>query len=318
MHRTGLTELEVVLAVARRKSFRGAALELGMSATAVSSAVAGLEARLKVRLFNRSTRSVALTDAGQRYVERITPALAEIQSAGEEAGSGHDRPSGTLRINTPQGVATLLMEPLLCQYAQYYPEMRIDVVSESRLIDIVAEGFDAGVRLAESVPQDMIAVPLSPDIRMLVVATSGYLKRCGTPTQPADLLMHQTIGMRMSHGGIYHWELEKGDQKLQMNLPVRMALNEMPAIKQAVMAGLGIGFIAEWFIQDELNTGALLPLLESWCPAFGGLRLYYSGHRFVPARLRALINLVHELKLGSHRCDSILKESSGTIESTEW
>lgn len=299
MHRTGMTELEVVLAVARRNSFRGAAQELSMSTTAVSSAVAGLEARLKVRIFNRSTRSVALTDAGRRYVERIAPALAEIKSAGEEAGTGIDMPSGTLRINAPQGVAFLLLEPLLNPYAQRYPEVRIDIVSESRLIDVVAEGFDAGIRLAESVPQDMIAVPLSRDIRMLMVATPGYLKRHGTPRHPRDLLKHQSIGMRMSHGGIYHWELEKGGQKLQMELPMRMALNELPAIKQAVLLGLGIGYITEWFIQDELKSGALTPVLVPWCPSFGGLRLYYSGHRFVPARLRALIDLVHELGLAT-------------------
>lgn len=298
MHRTGLTELEVVLAVARRNSFRGAAQELGMSTTAVSSAVAGLEARLKVRLFNRSTRSVALTDAGQRYVERIAPALAEIQSAGEEASTGPDTPSGTLRINAPQGAATLLLEPLFLAYAQRYPAVRIDIVSDSRMIDIVADGFDAGIRLAESVPQDMIAVPLSRDIRMLVVAAPEYLKHHGTPRHPRDLLRHQSIGMRMSHGGIYQWELERGDQKLQMDLPVRMALNELSAIKQAVLLGLGIGFISEWFIEDELKAGTLAPVLVPWCPSFGGLRLYYSGHRFVPARLRALIELTHELRLG--------------------
>src|ERR1700749_3274945 len=235
MHRTGMTELEVILAVARRNSFRGAALELGMSTTAVSSAVAGLEARLKVRLFNRSTRSVALTDAGQRYVQRVAPALAEIRSAGEEAGAGPDAPSGTLRINAPQGAAFLLLETLFSRYAQRYPQMRIDIVSESRMIDIIAEGFDAGIRLAESVPQEMIAVPLSRDIRMLVVATPEYLERHGKPRHPRDLLKHQSIGMRMSHGGVYHWELERDGEKLQMDLPVRMALNELPAIKQAVL-----------------------------------------------------------------------------------
>ncbi|WP_176100251.1 LysR family transcriptional regulator [Burkholderia cepacia] len=297
MHRTGMTELEVVLAVARRSSFRGAALELGMSTTAVSSAVAGLEARLKVRLFNRSTRSVSLTDAGQRYVERIAPALAEIRSAGEDAAAGPDTPSGTLRINAPQGAAHLLLGPLFHPYAQRYPDVRIDIVSESRLIDIVAEGFDAGIRLAEAVPQDMIAVALSRDIRMLVVATPEYLKRHGTPRHPRDLLKHQSIGMRMAHGGIYHWELERNGQKLQMDLPVRFALNELAAIKQAILFGLGIGFISEWFIGEELKSGALVPVLAPWCPSFGGLRLYYSGHRFVPARLRALIDLAHELRL---------------------
>ncbi|MDR8727195.1 LysR family transcriptional regulator [Burkholderia pseudomultivorans] len=297
MHRTGMTELEVVLAVARRSSFRGAALELGMSTTAVSSAVAGLEARLKVRLFNRSTRSVSLTDAGRRYVTRIAPALDEIRSAGEEAGTGPDTPSGTLRVNAPQGAAFLLMEPLFYRYAQRYPDVRIDIVSESRMIDVVAEGFDAGIRLAESVPQDMIAVPLSRDVRMLVVATPDYLKAHGMPRHPRDLLAHRSIGMRMSHGGIYQWELERKGEKLRMDLPVRLALNEMAAIKQAVLLGLGIGFISEWFIDDELKRGALVPVLVPWCPSFGGLRLYYSGHRFVPARLRALIDLVHELRL---------------------
>ncbi|MDQ0141360.1 LysR family transcriptional regulator [Cupriavidus necator] len=296
-----MTELEVVLAVARRSSFRGAALALGMSTTAVSSAVSGLEARLKVRLFNRSTRSVALTDAGQRYVARIAPALAEIQRANEEAATESDAPSGTLRINAPQGVALLLLEPLFHQYAQRYPQVCIDIVSESRLIDVVAEGFDAGIRLAESVPQDMIAVPLSRDLRMLVVATPEYLKRNGTPRHPRDLLKHQSIGMRMSHGGIYQWELKHKSQKLQMDLPVRMVLSEMPAIKQAVLLGLGIGFISEWFIDEELKSGALVPVLVPWCQPFGGLRLYYSGHRFVTVRLRALVELIHELRLGEGR-----------------
>ena len=298
MHRTGMTDLEVVLAVARRSSFRGAAQELGMSTSAVSSAVAGLEARLEVRLFNRSTRSVALTDAGQRYVERIAPALAEIQRANVEIAREPDAPSGTLRINVPQGAAFLLLEPLFYQYAQRYPQVRIDIVSESRLVDVIAEGFDAGIRLAEAVPQDMIAVPLSADLRMLVVATPDYLQRHGTPRHPRDLLKHQSIGMRMSHGGIYQWELERKGQKLRMDLPVRMALNEMLAIKQAVLLGLGIGFISEWFIADEVQSGQLTPVLAPWCQPFGGLRLYYSGHRFVPARLRALIDLVHELRPG--------------------
>lgn len=297
MHRTGMTELEVVLAVARRNSFRGAALELGMSTTAVSSAVAGLEARLNVRLFNRSTRSVALTDAGQRYVERITPAMAEIHRANEEAGAEPDAPSGTLRINAPQGAAFLLLGPLFSEYAQKYPQVRVDIVTEARMVDIVADGFDAGIRLAESVPQDMIAVPLSRDIRMLVVATPDYLARHGTPRHPRDLLKHQSIGMRMSHGGIYQWELERNGKKLQMDLPVRMALNELLAIKQATLLGLGIGFISEWFIDEELRAGALVPMLVPWSQPFGGLRLYYPGRKFVPARLRALIALIHELGL---------------------
>ncbi|GAB7537697.1 LysR family transcriptional regulator [Burkholderia sp. 3C] len=296
MHRTGMTELEVVLAVARHASFRAAARELGMSSTAVSAAVAGLEARLAVRLFNRSTRSVALTDAGQRYVERVGPALAEIRRAGEEAASGPDTPSGTLRLNAPPESTVMLVQPLLSEYLRRYPEVRVDVTTDLRLVDIVAEGFDAGIRLAESVPQDMIAVPLTGDIRMLVVGTPDYLARHGTPREPADLIAHQRIAMRMGHGGLYHWELERDGRKFQVNMPTRMVFSETRAIRQAVLAGMGLGFISEWFIADALASGALVPVLEAWCQPFGGLRLYYPGRRFVPARLRALIELVQTMR----------------------
>ncbi|MEX3526625.1 MAG: LysR substrate-binding domain-containing protein [Burkholderia sp.] len=254
MHRTGLTELEVVLAVARLASFRAASRELGMSTTAVSAAVAGLEARLKVRLFNRSTRSVALTDAGQRYVERVTPALAEIRRADEEAGTGPDVSSGTLRLNAPPETATMLVQPLLAEYLRRYPQVRVDVVSDLRLIDIVADGFDAGIRLAESVPQDMIAVPLTDEIRMRVVATPGYLAR-----------------------GIYHWELEREGQKFVVNMPMRLVFSDSRAIRQATLAGLGLGFLTDWFVSEDLARGALVPVLDDWCQPFGGLRLYLPG-----------------------------------------
>jgi len=185
---------------------------------------------------------------------------------------------------------------LIGEYVRRYPQVRVDIVSESRMIDIVGGGFDAGIRLAESVPQDMIAVPLTGDLRMLVVATPEYLKLHGTPRHPRDLLGHQSIGRRMSHGGIYQWELERDGEKLRMDLPVRMVLNELPLIKEAVLQGHGIGFISERYIESELDSGALVPVLTPWCQPFGGLRLYYPGHRFVPARLRALIELVHELR----------------------
>ncbi|WP_025122038.1 MULTISPECIES: LysR family transcriptional regulator [unclassified Serratia (in: enterobacteria)] len=294
MQRSGITELEVVLAVARHRSFRAAARELGMSTSAVSSAVAGLEARLQARLFNRSTRSVALTDAGLRFVERITPALAEIQRASEEVSAEPDAPSGTLRINAPPETALMLLEPLLVEYMRRYPQVNIDIVTEPRMVDIVADGFDAGIRLAESVPQDMIAVPLTADIRMLIVASPDYLARHGTPQQPDELLRHQGIGMRMSHGGIYHWELERDGRKLQVDMPVRITLNESRAIRQAALNGVGLAFIAEWFIRDDVAKGELIPLLTAWSQPFGGLRLYYSGRRYLPARLRALIDLIHE------------------------
>ncbi|AHF75779.1 Transcriptional regulator, LysR family [Sodalis praecaptivus] len=294
MHRTGLTELDVILAVAHRQSFRGAARELGMSATAVSRAVAGLEARLNVRIFNRSTRSVALTDAGRRYIARIAPALAEIQRASDEISSQTAAPSGTLRINAPPECATLLFEPLLRDYLQRYPAMRVDIATEPRRVDIVAEGFDAGIRLAEFVPQDMIAVPLTGEARMLIVGSPAYFTRHGKPRTPDCLVHHQAIGMRLSHGGIYHWELERHGQKHVVNMPTRLVLNEMPAIHQAVCSGIGLAFMAQWFIHAELTNGRLISVLEEWCPPFGGLQLYYPGRRHVPAGLKALIELIHE------------------------
>jgi DNA-binding transcriptional LysR family regulator len=296
MHRSGFTELEVVLAVAHRQSFRAAARELGMSATAVSNAVAGLESRLKVRLFNRSTRSVALTPAGERYVERIAPALAEIQRASEEITAVPDTPTGTLRINAPQESVSLLYDPLIEEYLQRYPQMRLEITSESRMVDIVAEGYDAGIRLAESVPQDMIAVPLSPDIRMLVVATPDYLAAHGTPHVPDDLRQHQSVGMRMSHGGIYQWELERHQQKFAVSVPARIVLNEMRAIRRAALSGIGLAFISDWFVQDDIAAGRLVSVMSEWCQPFGGLRLYYPGRRHVPPGLKAFIDLVHEIR----------------------
>lgn len=296
MHRSGLIELEVVLAVANRLSFRAAARELGMSATAVSRIVASQETQLKVRLFNRSTRSVALTPAGERYIERIAPALAEIQRVSEEIATTSDTPTGTLRINAPQESVSLLYQPLIEVYLQRYPHMRLDITSESRMVDIVAEGYDAGIRLAESVPQDMIAVSLTPDIRMLVVATPEYFATHGMPQSPEDLLQHRSIGMRMSHGGIYHWELERHQQKFSLNIPPRIVLNEMQAIRRAVLSGVGIAFISEWFVQEDIAQRRLVSVLEEWCPSFGGLRLYYPGRRHVPPGLKAFIALAQELR----------------------
>ncbi len=306
MHRTGLTELEVILAVAHRQSFRAAARALGMSATAVSHAVAGLESRLKVRLFNRSTRSVALTPAGQRYVERIAPALAEIQRASEEIAGSPGEPSGTLRINAPQESVAFLFAPLIHEYLQRYPQMRLDITSESRMVDIIAEGFDAGIRLAESVPQDMISVPLTGDFRMLIVASPDYFLRYGRPAKPDDLLRHVSIGMRLSHGGIYHWELARHQEKITMNIPPRIVLNEMRAIHSAALAGVGLAFISEAFIQEDLACGRLVSVMEEWCPPFGGLCLYYPGRRHIPPGLKAFIELAQSLRSNTRARASVL------------
>lgn len=288
------------MAVVRRGSFRGAAQELGMSATAVSNAIAGLESRLQTRLFNRTTRSVALTDAGQRFVARIGPALQEIRQASEEIHSDSGEPAGTLRLNVPNNIGALFLDELLIDYMRRYPKMRVETVSEARMIDIVAEGYDAGIRLAESVPQDMIAIPLTKDLRQRVVATPDYFARYGTPETPDDLLHHQGVGMRMSHGGIYRWELERRGERYELAVPPRFATSDLHASIRVVKAGLGIGFLPELYIQQELDGGELVSVLDEWAQPFGGLRLYYPGHRHVPPGLRALVALVRERGVYPH------------------
>ena len=175
-----------------------------------------------------------------------------------------------------------------------YPKMRVETVSEARLIDIVAERFDAGIRLEESVPQDMIAIPLTGDIRQLVTATPDYFARHGIPQTPDDLRHHQGIGMRMSHGGIYRWELERRGERYALAVPPRFATSDLFASIRAVKAGLGVGFLPELYIQKELASGELVSVLNDWTQPFAGLRLYYPGHRHVPPGLRALVALIRE------------------------
>lgn len=294
MHRSGLVELEVVMAVIRQGSFRAAALELGMSATAVSNAIAGLESRLDTRLFNRTTRSVALTEAGQRFVDRVGPALLVIQQAADEIHSLPQEPSGTLRINVPQAAGRLFLDDLIIRFLGRFPQMRLEVASEARMIDIVAEGYDAGIRLAESVPQDMIAVPLTPDIRMRVVATPAWFSGHGVPQTPEELSGHQGICMRMSHGGVYRWEMERHGQSFAITVPARLATTDLFTSISAVKAGLGVGFLPELYIQDLLQTGELVSVLDEWTRPFKGLCLYYPGHRHIPAGLKAFIAFIRE------------------------
>jgi DNA-binding transcriptional LysR family regulator len=266
-----------------------------MSTTAVSAAIAGLEKRLQVRLFNRTTRSVALTEAGQRFVQRIAPAVDEIRNASDEINSESDTPSGTLRINAPVDMVQLIYTPILSEYLRRYPQVKVDIVTEARMIDIVADGFDAGIRLAESVPQDMIAVPISGDLRMVVTGSPDYFARHGKPQTPEDLAQHAAIRVRLSHGGLYRWELERRTQTMNIDVRPRLILDEHNSMRLAAIDGVGIAFLSESHIAEDLAAGRLITVLDEWCPPFPGLRLYYPGHKHVRAALRALIDLIREL-----------------------
>lgn len=294
MARTGLTELDAVIAVARLGSFRAAATELGMSSSALSHAVAALETRLGVRLFNRTTRSVSATDAGGQFIARVAPALAEIGGAIEDINSHRDTPVGTLRINTSAGAARMILTPIILDYMQRYPDMNVVLVTEGRLVDIVGQGFDAGIRLAEAVPQDMIAIPIGGDVRMVVVGSPDYFDKRDMPVVPADLLRHRCIRARMATGAIWSWEFERRGEAVEVDVPGTLTLDETTLMLEATLAGAGLAYLNEWAVRDHIAEGRLVPVLEEWSPPYPALCLYYPGRRHVPAGLRALIELIRE------------------------
>lgn len=294
MSRGRLIELEAAVAVARRRSFRAAAAELGLSTTALSQAVAELEARLGVRLFNRTTRSVSPTPAGEQFLAQVAPALTAIREAADAVNQHRATPTGVLRLNTSAGAARRILQPIVFEYLNRYPEMSVEIVTEGKLTDIVREGFDAGFRLAEHVPGDMIAVPLGRDERLIVVGAPSYLDGRPPPIAPPDLAEHDCIRMRLSSGAVYRWEFEKDGEALLIDVSGRLTLDESSLIREAVLAGYGLGYLSEWDVADDLRAGRLVQLLADWTPPYPGICLYYPGRRHVPAGLRAFIDLIQE------------------------
>jgi DNA-binding transcriptional LysR family regulator len=291
-----MTELEAVLAVARHHGFRPAATELGMSTSALSNAVAGLEARLGIRLFHRTTRSVSLTEAGQHFVARVGPAMSDIRAAMEAVNDQRQTPVGTLRINTSAGAARMIFAPIVLAFLRRYPGMTLDIVTEGMLVDVVAGGFDAGIRLSELVPRDMIRVPIGPDLRMAVVASPAYLAQYPAPLSPADLIAHQCIRGRFPSGLPSPWEFARGGQSYRIDVPGALILDEPGLMLEAARAGAGLALLVEPFVADDLAAGRLARVLDDWTPSFPGLALYYAPGRHVPAGLRAFIELIRETR----------------------
>lgn len=294
MYKTGLVEFEAVLAVARRHSFRAAALELDMSTSSLSSAVAGLEARLGVRLFHRTTRSVSLTEAGQEFLAQVGPAFAQIQGAMSAISDHRSTPSGTLRINSSLGAARMIFQPIVLDFLHRYPAMTVDIVTEGRMVDIVAEGFDAGVRAGELVPLDMIRVPIKPDIRMIVVGSPEYFATNPRPRSPDDLSAHRCIRTRLPSGAPSPWEFTKQGEVFRVDVPGNLILDAPILMQEAARQGQGLAQIAEWYTREDVAAGRLVPVLEDWMTSHPELSLYYSGRRHIPAGLRAFIDLIRE------------------------
>ena len=294
MTRPTLSDLSAFLAVAEHRSFSKAADVLGVSRSSLSHAIAALEQSLGARLFNRTTRSVAVTDAGERLLQRLKPVLQNLDQAIDAVADDGGHPSGVLRINGGEAAIRLLLKRVVPVFLERYPEVSLDLVSDGSLANIVEQGFDAGIRLAEAVPRDMIAVPFGEDLRFLAVAAPSYVKAAGRPGTPDDLRQHRCIRQRLPSGKLYRWEFEKHGQELAIDVPGVMTLNHTVLMIEAAAQGLGIAFVPETAARPWLSDGRLIPLLEDWSPYVGGLRLYYPGHRHVPAALRALIEVMRE------------------------
>ncbi|MBC3421366.1 MULTISPECIES: LysR family transcriptional regulator [unclassified Pseudomonas] len=295
MERVSLNDLDAVLAIARRASFRAAAIDLGMSTTALSNAIGKLEANLGVRLFNRTTRSVSLTDAGRLFVEHVAPALGEVQGALEVVRAQREQPSGMLRINAAAFAAREIIGPLVLEFLRRYPQMQVDLVTEGRLVDIVADGFDLGVRVADLVPSDMISLSLGRPQRYAVVASAAYLAARGTPRLPADLQRHSCIRVRLPDGALFRWRFANGNSAQQIEVQGPITLDEASLARTAVMAGVGLGYFMEQDVREDIAAGRLVRVLDDWTPPLPGLCLYYAGRRNPSAGMTAFLALAREV-----------------------
>lgn len=295
MPRPGLIELEAALAIARRGSFRAAALDLGVSTTALSNAIGKLERELGVRLFNRTTRSVSLTDAGRSFVAEVGPALETIHGAMNAARAQQETPSGTLRINAFASAAREILAPLILEFLRRCPQVHIDLVTEGRLVDVVAEGFDLGIRGAELAPDDMIAIPLGRARRFAVAAAPSFLEGRGAPRVPQDLLEHPCIRARLPDGGLYRWRFEKDGQPVLLDVPGPITLDEATLARASALEGVGFGYFMEPDVREDLAAGRLVQVLKDWTPPMAPLCLYYPSRRNPSAAFAAFVSLAREV-----------------------
>ncbi len=295
MVRPSLNDLAAFAAVANHKSFRRAADIMGVSRSALSHAIIGLEAKLDVRLFNRTTRSVSLTQAGARLLARLDPVLQDLDQALDTLSEERGTPRGPLRINANKSGARILLTDVVPRFLDLYPDVELDLVSEGRLVDIVEQGFDAGIRLLEAVPKDMVAVKFGGDVRFIAVAAPSYLEDRATPHMPDDLYAHCCIRQRLPSGKRYRWEFSKRGAEVAIDVPGNLTLDDNDLLVQAAVDGRGIAYVPDYFARPFLASGQLRTVLDEWCPPTPGLALYYPRSRHIPSPLRAFIDLLREM-----------------------
>lgn len=295
MARENYNDLVAFLAVARERSFTRAAAKLGVSQSALSHTVRGLEERLGLRLLTRTTRSVSATEAGQQLIDSLSPSFEQIESAIAAVGELRDRPSGTIRITTSAHAARHRLWPVLSALLEAHPDIKAEVVSDSMLVDIAADGFDAGIRLGEQIAKDMVAVRIGPPLRMAAVASPAYLKGHPRVEVPQDLIQHDCINLRfLTRGNLYAWEFEKDGHPLNVGVDGRLTFNAPDQIVQAAIEGFGIAFLPDDIVAAELGDGRLTRLLADWCPPFPGYHLYYPSRRQHSAAFALLVEALRE------------------------
>ena len=278
--------------VARHLSFARAAEELDVTTTAISKTIKQLEAQLNARLFNRTTRSVALTEAGTKLLGTLAPALAQIRDSVQLAGDFSERPHGLLRINTGYVPYAALIEARLASFGERYPEITLDIALDNNLSDIVAGGFDAGIRLGYALQRDVIAVPLGPMQQLTVVGSPRYLKRRGIPRTPQELLEHDCIRHRLNRARLFEWEFRIGGKDVTIDVRGRLVLDEMRAVLGAACHGCGLGLVFRQFAAAEIASGAVVPMLEQFLPPDQPFHLYYANRAHTPSKLRAFIEFL--------------------------
>lgn len=290
MNRTQLSQLAVLAAVAEHRSFRKAAAELKIAPSAVSHAVSALEESLGLRLLQRTTRSVSPTEEGRMVIERLTPALSEIAATLQSLAERRDLPAGPLRLTMPMLAAEDVIMPRLAQFLTLYPQIEFDLRTDDRFEDIVENRFDAGLRLGEHLEADMVAVRASGPWRGVIVGSPSYLEKHPAPRSPRDLINHHCIRRRFSSGAIYRWELEKDGKPVIVDVNGPLILSSQHLMRQAAIDGLGLAFLFDRHVEDDVREGRLVPVLEEWCPPFDGFYIYYPSRRQMRPSLRAFVD----------------------------
>ncbi len=292
MARDNITDIVAFLAVARERSFTRAAARLGVSQSALSHTVRELEARLGVRLLTRTTRSVSPTEAGERLMQTVGPRLEEIEAEISAVSDLGDKPIGTIRITAIDHVIDSVLWPRLAKVLDRYPEVQVELNSDYRMVDVAADRFDIGVRYGDQVQQDMVAVRLTPDIRMSIVGTPGYFETRPAPVAVRDLQMHSCIVLRLSGGGIYAWELRDEGKDVQVRVRGQVTFNGAYQMLNAALSGYGLAFLPVEMTQPYVDAGHLRHVMEACCPAFPGLHAYYPSHRNSSRAMRVVIDAI--------------------------